>query len=119
MAAADFNIIDKFLSAYTSAISSGFGLIQGDVTSVFSILIVIVIGITAVFWAIDENSQVLPQLFRKILLVGFFVWVVNDWQGLPSTIIKGFVELGLKAGASGMNANTFMKDRKSTRLNSS
>ncbi|MBB6193100.1 type IV secretion system protein TrbL [Sphingobium wenxiniae] len=108
MAAADFNIIDKFLSAYTSAISSGFGLIQGDVTSVFSILIVIVIGITAVFWAIDENSQVLPQLFRKILLVGFFVWVVNDWQGLTSTIIKGFVELGLKAGASGMNANTFM-----------
>lgn len=109
MAPADFNIIDVYLRDYTAAISSGFGLIRGDVTSVFSILIVITIGITAVFWAIDENNAVLPALFRKILLVGFFVWVVNDWQGLTSTVIRGFVQLGLKAGASSMNPDTFMQ----------
>lgn len=105
---ADFNIIDVFLKNYTTAISSGFGLIKGDVTSVMGVLIVISIGVTAVFWAIDENNSILPALFRKILLIGFFVWVLNDWQGLTSTVVRGFVQLGLKAGASTMNPDTFM-----------
>ncbi len=104
----DFNIIDVFLRDYTVAIKNGFGLIQGDVTSVFSILIVITIGITAVYWAIDETGSILPTLFRKIMLIGFFIYVVNDWQGLTSTIIRGFVQLGLKAGASTMTPDTFM-----------
>lgn len=110
MAAADFNIIDKFLADFTSSTSTGFGLINHDVTAIFGTLIVISIGLMAVYWAIDENNSVLPALFRKTLQIGFFVYVVNDWQGLSKTVVLGFIQIGLKAGASSMNPNTFMQE---------
>lgn len=105
---ADYNVIDRFLAAYLNAIDSGFGLIRPDVMNVFSLLIVISIGITAVFWALDENNNVAGALFRKTLLIGFFAWLVSDWSGLSKTIVLGFAQLGLKAGGSGVNVNTFI-----------
>lgn len=105
---ADYNVIDKFLNAYLAAINSGFGLLRPDVMNVFGILIVITIGITAVFWAIDENNAVVAGLFRKVLLIGFFAWLLNDWNGLTSTIVKGFAALGLKAGGSAMSVQAFL-----------
>lgn len=105
---ADYNVIDRFLAAYLNAIDSGFGLIRPDVMNVFSLLITISIGITAVFWALDENNNVAAALFRKTLLIGFFAWLVSDWSGLSKTIVLGFAQLGLKAGGSGVNVNTFI-----------
>ena len=43
---------------------------------------VISIAITAVLWAIDENQNVLAALVRKVLLVGFFAWLVTQWHSL-------------------------------------
>ncbi len=105
---ADYNVIDRFLAAYLNAIDSGFGLIRPDVLNVMSLLIVIAIGLAAVFWALDENNNVTAALFRKILLIGFFAWLVNDWSGLTKTIVLGFAQLGLKAGGAGVNVNTFL-----------
>lgn len=105
---ADYNVIDRFLAAYLNAIDSGFGLLKPDVLNVFSLLIVISIGITAVFWALDENNNVAGALFRKTLLIGFFAWLLSDWSGLSKTIVLGFAQLGLKAGGSGVNVNTFL-----------
>lgn len=105
---ANYNVIDQFLNAYLAAINSGFGLLRPDVMNVFGILIVITIGITAVFWALDENNQIIAGLFRKVLLIGFFAWLLNDWNGLTSTIVKGFAALGLKAGGSAMNVQAFL-----------
>ena len=105
---ADYNVIDQFLNAYLAAINSGFGLLRPDVMNVFGILIVITIGITAVFWALDENNAIVAGLFRKVLLIGFFAWLLNDWSGLTSTIVKGFAALGLKAGGSAMSVQAFL-----------
>lgn len=105
---ANYNVIDQFLNAYLAAINSGFGLLRPDVMNVFGILIVITIGITAVFWALDENNAIVAGLFRKVLLIGFFAWLLNDWAGLTSTIVKGFAALGLKAGGSAMSVQAFL-----------
>lgn len=110
MAAADFNIVDKFLTDFTGSTATGFGLISSDVTAIFGLLIVISIGITAVYWAIDDTSSIVPALFRKILQIGFFIYVVNDWQGLTKTVVLGFIQIGLKAGSSGMSPDAFMKE---------
>lgn len=105
---ADYNVIDRFLSAYLNAIDSGFGLIKPDVLNVFGLLIVITIGITAVFWALDENNNVAAGLFRKTLQIGFFAWLIGDWAGLSKTVVLGFAQLGLQAGGAGVNVNTFL-----------
>lgn len=107
MATADPAALDDFLEKFKTQVDAGFGLIQGDVSGVLATLVVISIAITAVLWAIDENQNVLASLIRKVLLVGFFVWLVTQWHSLSTTVVNGFAALGLKAGGGGMTVSTF------------
>jgi len=100
--------LDLFLNKFRSQVDSGFGLISGDVQTVLATLVVISIVITALLWAIDENQNVLASLVRKVLLVGFFVWLVSQWHTLSQTVVEGFVSLGLKAGGGAMALCDFL-----------
>lgn len=103
MATASPNAVDQFLEQFTSQVDSGFGLIRGDVNTVFSTLIIISVGVTAILWAIDENQNVTAAFIRKVLLVGFFAWLINSWHDLSQTVVNGFAALGLKAASGSLS----------------
>jgi type IV secretion system protein TrbL len=107
MATADPNALDDFLTKFRGQVDAGFGLIQGDVSGTLASLVVISIVATAILWAIDENQNVLASLVRKVLLVGFFAFLVAQWPTLTKTIVNGFAALGLKAGGGGMSLTDF------------
>jgi type IV secretion system protein TrbL len=107
MATADPAVLDDFLNKFKTQVDAGFGLIQGDVSGVLATLVTISIVITAVLWAIDETQNVLASLVRKVLLVGFFAWLVAQWHTLSTTVVNGFAALGLKAGGGAMSVSTF------------
>ena len=107
MATADPAVLDDFLNKFRTQVDAGFGLIQGDVSATLGTLVVISIVITALLWAIDENQNVLAGLVRKVLLVGFFAWLVTQWHSLSTTVVNGFAALGLKAGGGAMTVTTF------------
>jgi type IV secretion system protein TrbL len=107
MATADPAVLDDFLNKFKTQVDAGFGLIQSDVTGTLATLVVISITLTAVLWAIDENQNVLASLVRKVLLVGFFAWLVTQWHSLSTTVVNGFAALGLKAGGGAMTVSTF------------
>ena len=108
MATASPNALDQFLERFISQVDSGFGLIRGDVGVVFGTLVVISVGMTAVLWAIDENQNVTGAFIRKVLLVGFFAWVINSWHDLSQTVVNGFASLGLKAASGSLNISDFL-----------
>jgi type IV secretion system protein TrbL len=56
------------------------------------------LGLSALLWALDENQNVPAALMRKILLFGFFAWLISGWHALTLTVVNGFATLGLKAG---------------------
>ena len=107
MSTADANVLDDFLNRFSTQVDSGFGLIQGDVSAVLTTLVIISITVTALLWAIDENQNVLAALVRKVLLVGFFVFLVAQWQSLAKTVVNGFAALGLKAGGGTLTIASF------------
>jgi type IV secretion system protein TrbL len=49
----------------------------------------------------------LAGAFSKILLIGAFAYIINDWQGLSETIFAGFMRIGLQAGGGGIGAGDF------------
>lgn len=104
---ADPAVLDDFLNRFRTQVDAGFGLIQGDVSATLATLVVISITLTAVLWAIDETQNVLASLVRKVLLVGFFAWLVAQWPALTATVVNGFAALGLKAGGGAMTVETF------------
>ena len=92
--------LDDFLTRFTTQVDSGFGLISGDVQGVLATLVIISVAATAILWAIDEKQNILPSLIRKVLLVGFFAWLLSNWHTLSVTVVTGFGQLGLKASGA-------------------
>ncbi|MBV9509530.1 MAG: type IV secretion system protein, partial [Caulobacteraceae bacterium] len=107
MATADPAALDDFLTKFRGQVDSGFGLISGDVSATLASVVVISIVATAIMWAIDENQNVLASLVRKVLLVGFFAFLVAQWPTLAKTVVNGFAALGLKAGGGAMSLSDF------------
>src|SRR5699024_9008420 len=44
---------------------------------------------------------------KKVLLIGFFALLINQWQPITEMFMQSFVELGLKAGGNSISAAVF------------
>ena len=94
--------VNSFLDQFLAVANSGFGLIQGDVSAVLNALIVISITLAGAQWALAGEAPFAP-FFRKVLFVGLFAFLVNNWNFLVTAIAQSGAMLGLKAGGGGMS----------------
>src|SRR4051812_47318561 len=94
-------VIDRFLDLFARYIDSGFGLIRGDVGFLASALIVIDVTLAFLFWTWGEGEDIVARLVRKTLQVGFFAFLISNWNGLAKIIYLSFSGIGLKAAGSG------------------
>lgn len=100
----NLNIIDQFMQTFIRYIDSGFGLLNGDVVALSSILIGIDITLAGLFWALDHGGDVLARLIKKTLYIGAFAFIINNFQNLATIIFNSFSTLGLSATATGLTA---------------
>jgi type IV secretion system protein TrbL len=104
----DLNIIDSFLEAFISYIDSGFGLLSGDVAFLTTILIGIDVTLAALWWAMDNDQDVLGKLVKKVLYVGAFAFIIGNFSTLADIIFNSFSGLGITAGGGGVSADDLM-----------
>jgi type IV secretion system protein TrbL len=95
----DATVVNSFLDQFLGIIDSGFGLIQGDVAYVLNALIVISITLAGIQWALAQEAPMAP-FFRKVLFIGFFAFLINNWNLIAGTINQSGAMLGLQAGGS-------------------
>ena len=105
----DLAIIDRFTETFSRYIDSGFGLLAGDVAFLTSILVAIDITLAGLFWALMGEDNVPAQLIRKVLYVGFFALLLNNFKGLADIIFQSFAGLGLKASGASLTAADLMR----------
>ena len=105
----DLNIIDQFTETFVQYIESGFGLLSGDVAFLVSILVALDIVLAGLFWALLGEDNVIAQLLKKVLYVGFFALVLNNFQSLSDVVFQSFAGLGLKAGAATFGPEQLMR----------
>lgn len=99
---------NDLMVVFSDTVSAGFDALQAPVNSVFGLLIVLVVALTGIQWALSPNREVLASGFGKVLLIGVFAWLINDWQQLSETIYAGFLELGLTAGGGSLSREEFL-----------
>ena len=102
-------VIDRFLATFTSYIDSGFGLLGGEVAFLTSTLIVIDITLAGLFWAWGADEDVLQRLVKKTLYIGFFAFIIGNFNNLAGIVFKSFSGLGLKAGGSSLSASELLQ----------
>ena len=105
----DLAIIDRFTETFSRYIDSGFGLLAGDVAFLTSVLVAIDITLAGLFWALMGEDNVVAQLIRKVLYVGFFALLLNNFKGLADIIFQSFAGLGLKASGASLTAADLMR----------
>lgn len=91
--------INAFLDQFLSLADQGFGLVRGDVVFVLNALIVISIVLAGVQWTLGGEAPMAP-FFRKVLYVGLFAFLINNWEALSLAINQSGAMLGLRAGGS-------------------
>jgi len=105
----DINVIDQFTETFVSYIDSGFGLLTPDVAFLTTILIGIDITLAGLFWALADEKAVIPALIRKVLYVGAFAFILNNFALLANIIFDSFAGLGLKATGAPISAADLMR----------
>jgi type IV secretion system protein TrbL len=102
-------VIDQFLNTFTTYIDSGFGLLGGEVAFLATTLTTIDVTIAALFWAWSAGEDVLVALVKKTLYVGFFAFLIGNFNSLAKIIFNSFSGLGLKAAGSAMTADQLLQ----------
>jgi type IV secretion system protein TrbL len=101
-------VIDHFLGVFTSYIDSGFGLLRPDVAYLTSTLVAIDITLAGLFWALAADEDAIARLIRKTLYIGFFAFLIGNFNSLAKIVFNSFAGIGLKAAGSGLSADQFL-----------
>jgi len=105
----DLNVIDDFTSTFIAYIDSGFGLLAGDVGFLTAVLIGIDVVLEGLFWAFAGEQNVLGQFVKKVLYVGAFAFIINNFALLANIIFSSFAGLGLVATGTSLTAADLLK----------
>jgi type IV secretion system protein TrbL len=108
----DFNVIDSFLQTFVTYIDSGFGLLNGSVAGMASILIALDVTLAALFWLLDGEMNVFARLIKKVIYVGAFAFIINNFSNLATIIFNSFSQLGLQASANNLSPQDLMRPGK-------
>jgi type IV secretion system protein TrbL len=99
---------NDLMTVFSNTVSSGFAALQGPVNGVFGLMIALVVALTGIQWALSSNREVLAAGFGKVLLIGAFAYMINDWERLSLVVQAGFVDLGLTAGGGTLSRADFL-----------
>jgi type IV secretion system protein TrbL len=108
----NLDVVDQFMQTFIHYIDSGFGLLSGDVSWLATTLIVIDITLAGLFWAMDGEAHVLFRLIKKVLYVGVFALIINNFQSLSQVVFDSFSTLGIDATNSGFTAADMLRPGK-------
>jgi len=89
--------LTQLLTTFTNIFATGFGVITPRAQAVLGSLAAIEIAFAALFWALRGEDFTAPFL-RKLLRIGFFVFLVASWPTLTRGVADGLAQIGALAG---------------------
>lgn len=93
----DSGILTDLLNSFVGEFSGGYSRIHPDAMHLLSILATLEVAIAALWWCVSDGETAV-ELIKKVMKIGFFIFVVANYQTLIACVLDGFVFVGLKAG---------------------
>ena len=105
----DLGIVDQFLETFTLFIDSGFGLLAPNVAFLTSAIVTIDIVLAGLFWAYGSIESFPTAFLKKVLFVGFFALILNEFPLISDIIFRSFGQLGLNATGNTLTAEDLFR----------
>ncbi len=96
-----FNLLTLTLRNFIAAFAGGAARIAGPANKLMALLIVIEVILIGFWWALDGGER-LSAIFKKLLYLCFWIWVVREFP----TLSKAFVDSLVSAGQLAAGGNT-------------
>ncbi len=96
----DFNGLTDTLNTFIAAFSGGFGRLSGAINGLLALLAGIDIVLLGFWWALGGGEH-LPAVFKKILYMGFWIWMVRSFPTISKAFVDSLVQAGFMAGGGG------------------
>jgi type IV secretion system protein TrbL len=101
----DSGVLTTLLNSFVGDFSGGYARIYPDAMHLLSLLATLEVTIAALWWGFSEENAI-GEIVKKIMKIGFFIFVVANYQTLIGAILDGFVFVGLKAGGRSIASAT-------------
>ena len=95
-----FNTLTLTLQNFIGAFSGGYARLQGAAGSLLGILVGIEVVLLGLWSALSGGENVVG-IFKKILHIGAWVWLVRGYPTLCKAFVDSLVQAGLTAGGGG------------------
>lgn len=106
---ADTGTLTTVLNQFLHVFELGRKDVEPHTWRLISLLTTIEIILAALWWALT-GSEAMTKLIKKLLTIGFFVFVIKNYDSLISAISEGFIFTGKVASSSGGDALASVRD---------
>jgi type IV secretion system protein TrbL len=96
-------VLTDLITAFHNVFSAGFGFLTPKANTLLGLLAAIEIAVAGLFWAL-KGQDFTASFIKKLLHIGFFVFLVANWPALTDAVVKSFVMAGATA-AGGTTVN--------------
>lgn len=91
--------LTNVLTFFENQFSAGRAGLFGDVQHLLQTLVILEVIFAGLYLALGSSSDI-RNIARKILVVGFFYWVIHNYGDILRFVVDGFLYAGEKAGSS-------------------
>ncbi|MGO9838717.1 MAG: P-type conjugative transfer protein TrbL [Polyangiaceae bacterium] len=102
-----FNTLTLTLQNFITALSGAYSRIQGSASTLLGILVGIEVVLLGLWTALGGGDNVVG-VFKKILHIGAWVWIVQSYPTLAKDLVDSLVKAGLLAGGGSGDVSLLM-----------
>ena len=93
----DFNGLTETLNNFITVFSGGFERLSGAINALLALLGGIDLVLLGFWWALGGGEQLVP-VFKKLLYIGFWIWMVRSFPTLSKAFVDSLIQAGFTAG---------------------
>lgn len=93
----EFNTLTTTLTNFINAFSGGHDRLMPIVNGLLGTLVGIEIVLVGLWWSLGGNEHVVT-LFKKILFIGFWIWITVQFPTIAKAFVDSLIRAGLVAG---------------------
>ena len=106
-----FNLLTLTLRNFIAAFSGGAARIAGPANKLLALLIVIEVVLIGLWWALDGGER-LSAIFKKLLYLCFWIWVVREFPMLSKAFVDSLVSAGQLAAGGNSDSSLLLDPSK-------
>lgn len=93
----DLPSLTNALKFFEESFSQGHALLGSDAVELLKLLVVLEVIFGGIYLALGTQPD-MKNLAKKVLVIGFFYWVVTNYQSLLQSVVDGFLYAGARGG---------------------